>query len=159
MSVSEIENQEQKEEQELLGFSLAVLNNIIPQAGEILEFSQLLFSDEKVTPKSIRIPKHSHHTTLTHLPNYWSSQQQSLPIKINLLDIETVSIAQMDVQHQGPETKTLNGTEVLTHHYTLTSQESAPVNIWLAINGNNMAYFFELKLESDNGIFTIKLKP
>lgn len=159
MSVSEIENQDQKEEQELVGFSLAVLNNIIPQAGQILGFSQLLFSDEKVEPKSIQVPKNSHHTTLTHLPSYWLSQQQKLPAKINLLDIETISITEMDVQQQGSKIKTLNGTKVLTHHYTLSSQERPPVNIWLSINDNNIAYFFELKLESDNGVFTMRLKP
>lgn len=159
MSVSEIENQVQKDEQELLGLSLAVLSNIIPVAGEALGFSQLLFSDRKVVPKSIRVPKHSHHTTLTHLPKYWSTQQQTLPAKINLLDIETISIAPMDIQHQGLKIKTLSGTKVLTHHYTLTSQNRAPVNIWLAINDNNIAYFFELEGENESGVFTMRLKP
>jgi hypothetical protein len=42
---------------------------------------------------------------------------------------------------------------------TLTSQKSSPVNIRLAINDNNIAYFFELKLESEDGNFTIRRKP
>ena len=157
MSVSEIENQVQKDEQELLGLSLAVLSNIIPVAGEAIGLSQLLFSDKKVVPKSIRVPKHSHHTTLTHLPKYWSTQQQTLPAKINLLDIETISIASMDIQYQGLEIKMLSGTKVLTHHYTLTSKSRAPLNIWLAINDNNIAYFFELEVEDESGVFTMKL--
>ncbi|MFT7089576.1 MAG: hypothetical protein ACJAU4_001393 [Glaciecola sp.] len=158
MSFSEIKNFTQQEESELVGFSIAVLDNFIPEAGEVLGLSQLVLSDTKAIPISIRFPKNSHHTTLANLPKYWSSHQQKLPAKIQLLDMETTSITQMKTESRGGEVKTLGGGEVSTHHYTLTSENSAPLNIWLAVNENQIPYFFQIKIYNKNGLFTIKRK-
>ena len=152
-----MKNFAQKEESELVGFSIAVLDDFIPEAGEVLRLSQLLFTDTKALPTSIRFPKNSHHTTLANLPKYWLIHQQKLPANINLLDIETTSIAQVKTEDRGLELKTFRGNEVSTHHYTLTSENSAPINVWLAVNENNTPYFFELKIDN-NGLFTIKRK-
>jgi hypothetical protein len=64
----------------------------------------------------------------------------------------------MKIEDKGLEVKTLGENEVSTHHYTLTSENSAPINVWLAVNENNTPYFFELKMDN-NGLFTIKRKP
>ena len=58
-----MKNFAQKEESELVGFSIAVLDDFIPEAGEVLGLSQLLFTDTKALPTSIRFPKNSHHIT------------------------------------------------------------------------------------------------
>ncbi|MFQ3189690.1 MAG: hypothetical protein ACI936_000815 [Paraglaciecola sp.] len=157
MSFSEIKNPTEKVESEIVGFSIAVLDNFIPEASEVLGLSQLLFSDTKAVPTSIRLPKNSHHTTLANLPKYWSIHRQTLPAEIRLLDIETISITQMKTEYHGLKVKTLGGNEVSTHHYTLTSESRSPLNIWLAVNKNHTPYIFELQLDN-NGIFTIKRK-
>jgi hypothetical protein len=159
MSFSEMKNFAQKEESELVDFSIAILDDLIPEAGQALGLSQLLLSDTKALPTSVRFPKNSHHTTLANLPKYWLIHQQKLPAKINLLDIETTSITQMKTEYIGLDVRTWSGNEVSTNHYTLTSENSTPVNIWLAVNDNNTPYFFELKIENSNGFFTIKRKP
>jgi hypothetical protein len=92
------------------------------------------------------------------LPKYWLIHQQKLPANINLLDVETTSIAQMKTEDKGLELKTFRGNGVSTHHYTLTSENSAPINVWLAVNENNTPYFFELIIDNNNGLFTIKRK-
>jgi len=158
MSFSEIKNLSEKEESELLGFSIAVLDNFIPQAGQVLGLSQLLFSDTKATPTSLRLPKNSHHTTLANLPKYWSTNRQTLPAEIRLLDIETTSITQMKTEDLGRKVRTLGGNEVSTNHYTLTSEKRAPLNIWLAVDENDIPYIFELQIANSNGLFTIKHK-
>ncbi|MFT5549537.1 MAG: hypothetical protein ACI9CO_001464 [Candidatus Azotimanducaceae bacterium] len=155
---SEIENQTQKEESEIVGLSMAVLNGLVPTLGEAIGVSQLLFSDKKAEPISIRLPKNSYHTTLAHLPKYWSIQQKKLPAKINILDRETISVLHMDVEDRGLEVMSFNGTKVSTNHYILVSKNRAPLNIWLAVNENNTPYFFQLKGEDEDGFFTIKLK-
>jgi hypothetical protein len=157
MSFSEIKNFAEKEESELLGFSIAVLGNFIPQAGEVLGLSQLLFADTKAVPTSIRLPKNSHHTTLANLPKYWSIHRQTLPAEIRLLDIETTSITQMKTEYLGLKVKTLGGNEVSTNHYTLTSENRAPLNIWLAVDENDIPYIFELQIDNEKGPFIIKL--
>ena len=159
MSFSEIKNFAEKEESELLGFSIAVLDNLIPQAGEVLGLSQLLFADTKAAPTSLRLPKNSHHTTLANLPKYWSIHQQTLPTEIRLLDIETTSITQMKTEDLGLKVKTLGGNEVSTNHYTLTSENGAPLNIWLAVDENHIPYIFELQIDNEKGPFIIKRKP
>lgn len=156
---SEIEDHQQREESELIGLSVAVLDNLIPQVGEIIGVSQLLFSDKKVEPMSIRLAKSSYHTTLAHLPIYWSTQQQKLPAQIKLLDKETVSVVLMDVEDKGVEIKTLREAKISTKHFILASKSTAPLNIWLAVNEDNIPYFFQLKGEDDDGLFTISLKP
>jgi hypothetical protein len=158
MSFSEMKNFAQKEESDLVSFSIAVLDDFIPEAGEVLGLSQLLFTDTKALPTNIRFPKNSHHTTLANLPKYWLIHQQKLPANINLLDVETTSIAQMKTEDKGLELKTFRGNGVSTHHYTLTSEYSAPINVWLAVNENNTPYFFELIIDNDIGLFTIKRK-
>ena len=90
---------------------------------------------------------------------YWSINQQKLPTKINLLNIETTSIAHMKTEKKGLKLKTLRGNQVSTHHYTLTSQNNTPINIWLAVNENRIPYFFELKIDNNNGHFIIKRQP
>ena len=65
----------------------------------------------------------------------------------------------MKTEYIGLDVRTWSGNEVSTNHYTLTSENSTPVNIWLAVNDNNTPYFFELKIENSNGFFTIKRKP
>ena len=65
----------------------------------------------------------------------------------------------MKTENKGLVLKTFRGNQVSTNHYTLTSENSAPVNIWLAVNDNNTPYFLELKIENNNGLFTIKRKP
>jgi hypothetical protein len=159
MSFSEIQNFSQKEDSELVGFSIAVLDNFIPQAGEVLGLSQLLLSDKKAVPTGVRFPKSSHHTTLANLPKYWSIHQQELPGKINVLDIETSSITQMKTENRGSELKAFGGNEVATHHYTLSSENNPPIDVWLAVNENGIPYFFELKKDNDKGLLTIKRKP
>jgi hypothetical protein len=159
MSFSEIKDLAQQEESDLIGFSIAVLDDFIPKASEVLGLSQLLLADTKARPTSIRVPKNLHHTTIANLPKYWSIHQQTLPAKIQLLDIETTSITQMKTEYRGLEVKTLGGDEVPTHHYTLTSENSAPLNIWLAVNENHIPYFFELKTNRNSGDFIIKRKP
>jgi hypothetical protein len=156
---SEIEDQQQREESELIGLSVAALNSFVPQVGEIIGVSKLLFSDKKIEPMSIRIAKSSYHTTLVHLPIYWSTQQQKLPAHIKLLDKETISVVLMDVEEKGVEIKTLKGDQISTKHYILTSKTTAPLSIWLAVNEDNIPYFFKLKGEDEDGLFTISLKP
>jgi hypothetical protein len=158
MSFSEIKNFAEKEESELLGFSIAVLDNFIPQAGEVLGLSQLLFADTKAAPISLRLPKKSHHTTLANLPKYWSIHRQTLPAEIRLLDIETTSITQMKTEDLGLKMKTLGGNEVSTKHYALTSETKPPLNIWFAVDENDIPYIFELQIANSNGLFTIKHK-
>lgn len=159
MSFSEIKNFAQHEENELIGFSIAILDDLIPEAGQVLGLSQLLLSDTQAIPTSVRFPKNSHHTTLANLPKYWLIHQQKLPTKINVLDIETTSITQMKTQYIGLDLKTFGGIESSTHHYTLTSENNPPVNIWLGVSENNIPYFHELKIDNNNGFFTIKRKP
>jgi hypothetical protein len=158
MSFSEIKNFAEKEESELLGFSIAVLDNLIPQAGEVLGLSQLLFADTKAVPTSVRLPKNSHHTTLANLPKYWSIHRQTLPAVIRLLDIESISISQMKTEDQGVEVRTLGSNEVSTKHYTLTSENRPPLNIWLAVDKNDIPYIFELQVANSTGLFTIRHK-
>jgi hypothetical protein len=155
MSHSEMKNFAQKEESELVGFSIAILDNLIPEAGLAVGLSQLLTPDTKALPKSVRFPKTSHHTTLANLPKYWLINQKKLPAKINLLDIETTSITEMKTEYIGLDVRIYNGNEVPTNHYTLSSQSLAPINIWLAVNDDNTPYCFELKIENNNGLFTI----
>lgn len=159
MSFSEIKNLAQQEENELIGFSFAILDDLIPEAGQVLGLSKLLLSDTKAVPTSVRFPKNSHHTTLANLPKYWLIHQQKLPTKINVLDIETTSITQMKTEYIGLDVKTLGGNKAITHHYTLASEKNAPVNVWLAVSENNIPYFHELKIDNNNGFFTIKRKP
>jgi hypothetical protein len=159
MSFSEIKNFREKEEGELVNFSIAILDNLIPEVGEVLGLSLLLFSDTKAVPTSVRLPKNSHHTTLANLPKYWSIHRQKLPAKIQLLDIETTSITQMTTENRGIKVKTYGGNEVSTNHYTLTSENSAPLDIWFAVNEHNIPYFLELKIDNKNGLVTIKRKP
>lgn len=156
---SEIADQQQHEESELIGLSVAVLNNLVPQAGEVIGVSQLLFSDKKVEPMSIRLAKSAYHSTLAHLPIYWSTQQQKLPAQIKLLDTEAVSVVLMDVEDKGVEIKTFKGAKISTKHFILASKGTAPLNIWLAVNKDNIPYFFQLKGEDDDGLFTISLNP
>jgi hypothetical protein len=158
MSFSEIQSKAQKEEMEVVGLSMAVLNNFVPAADEAVGLTHLLLSDGTVTPQSLLVSKGSHHTTWAHLPQYWSKQKLTLPSKINLLDIETISIEQIDVEYRGLQVKTLNDTRVLTNHYSLVSENSESLNIWLAVNENDVPYFFQLSGEDQNGSFTIKLK-
>jgi hypothetical protein len=158
MSFSEIQNLAQQEESGLVDFSFAVLGNFIPAAGEVIGLSQLFLSDTNVAPTSTRFPKDSQDTTLANLPKYWSIHQQKLPSNINLLDITTTSITEMKIEDKGLEVKTLGDNEVSTHHYTLTSENNAPINVWLAVNEYNTPYFFELKMDN-NGLFNIKRKP
>lgn len=158
MSFSEIKNLAENEENELLGFSIAVLDNIIPQAGEVLGLSQLLFADKKAVPTSVRLPKNSHHTTLANLPKYWSIHRQTLPAELRLLDIETTSITLMKTEDLGLKVKTLGGNEVSTKHYALTSENRPPLNIWLAVDENDIPFIFELQITNSNGLFTIKHK-
>jgi hypothetical protein len=159
MSFSEIKNFREKEEGELVNFSIAILDNLIPEVGEVIGLSLLLFSDTKAVPTSIRLPKNSHHTTLANLPKYWSIHRHKLPAKIQLLDIETTSIAQMTTENRGIKVKTYGGNEVSTNHYTLTSENSTPLDIWFAVNEHNIPYFLELKIDNKNGLVTIKRKP
>jgi hypothetical protein len=159
MSFSELLNKTKKEEMEVVGLSMALLNNLVPAAGEAIGLTHLLFSDSTGTPPSRLFPKGSHHTTLAHLPQYWSNQKLTLPAKISLLDIETISIGQIEVEYRGLQVKTLNDTRVLTNHYSLVSENSESLNIWLAVNENDVPYFFQLSGEDQNGSFTINLKP
>ncbi|MBL4673249.1 MAG: hypothetical protein JKX81_13410 [Arenicella sp.] len=158
LNFSEIENQEQREEGELVGFSIAVLDSIIPAIGEVLAVSQLVFSDTTNAPVNIRFPKKSYHTTLAHLPKFWSLEQQKLPSQLNLLDNQSMSVVQMEVDYKGVEAQMLKGIEISTKHYTLSSKDRESFEIWLALYERNIAYYFQLKGEDEDGPFTIKLK-
>jgi hypothetical protein len=39
------------------------------------------------------------------------------------------------------------------------SENNEPLNIWLAVNGSNIPYFFQLQGKDEHGFFTVKLKP
>ncbi len=156
---SKIADHQQHAESELIGLSLAVLGNLIPQVGEVIGVSQLLLSDKKVEPISMLLAKSSYHSTLAHLPIYWSTRQKKLPTRIKLLDKKTVSVMLMNVEDKGVEFRILNGAEVSTKHYILSSKGTAPLNIWLAVNKDNIPYFFQLKGGDDDSLFTISLKP
>jgi hypothetical protein len=156
---SKIADHQQHAESELIGLSLAVLGNLIPQVGEVIGVSQLLLSDKKVEPISMLLAKSWYHSTLAHLPIYWSTRQKKLPTRIKLLDKKTVSVMLMNVEDKGVEFRILNGAEVSTKHYILSSKGTAPLNIWLAVNKDNIPYFFQLKGGDDDGLFTISLKP
>jgi hypothetical protein len=158
MSFSEIQNLAQEEEDGLVGFSFAVLGNLIPAAGEVIGLSQLFLSDTNAAPTSTRFPKDSQDTTLANLPKYWSIHQQTLPAVIRLLDIESISISQMKTEDQGVEVRTLGSNEVSTKHYTLTSENRPPLNIWLAVDKNDIPYIFELQVANSTGLFTIRHK-
>jgi hypothetical protein len=158
INFSEIENQQQKKEGELVGFSMGVLSSVIPVVGEVLAVSELVLSGNTNAPTNMRFLETSYHTTLLNLPTFWSLQQQILPLEINLLDNETISIIPMKVEHKGIDVEMLDGVEISTTRYTLSTQDSAPLEIWLALDENNIAYYFQLKGEDDDGPFTIKLK-
>jgi hypothetical protein len=65
----------------------------------------------------------------------------------------------MTTKNQGIKVKTFGANEVLTNHYTLTSENNAPLDIWLAVNENNVPYFLELTIDNKNGLVSIKRKP
>ena len=159
INFSEIEDSRQQEASKLVNLSVAVLDNFVPQVGQIIGVSTLLFSNEKIEPVSIRLAKSSYHTTLAHLPIYWSTQQQKLPAQIKLLDKEMISVVSMDIEDKGIEIKTFKDVKISTRHYILTSKDTAPLSIWLALNENDTPYFFQLKGKDKDGLFTIKLKP
>jgi hypothetical protein len=52
----------------------------------------------------------------------------------------------------------LGGNDVSTKHYALTSETRPPLNIWFAVDENDIPYIFELQIANSNGLFTIKHK-
>jgi len=105
------------------------------------------------------IPKNSYHTTLAHLPKYWSIQQQKLPGHLNLLDFKSLSVVRMYIEDKGLEVREYRSAKIPTRHYTLISENNEPLNIWLAVNENNIAYLFQLQGKDEYGDFTIQVKP
>ena len=105
------------------------------------------------------IPRASYHNTLAHLPIYWSIRKQTLPTKIDRLDLKSHSVLQIYIEDKGLEVRGFRNTKTSTNHYTLMSENNGPLNIWLAVNGSNIPYFFQLQGKDEHAFFTVKLKP
>jgi hypothetical protein len=70
-----------------------------------------------------------------------------------------ISVVSMDIEDKGIEIKTFKDVKISTRHYILTSKDTAPLSIWLALSESDTPYFFQLKGKDKDGLFTIKLKP
>lgn len=151
------------QEQQFIDISVGLLANMVSNVGEIIAISQLIFSDDEEATeslqKNLRIDKTSFDTTFISIPHLWQNNQYQFPAEMTILDTELLSVYPAKIEYVAKEfLMNTESHEVLTDHYRIMPPKSAPIDIWLAKDPQNVPHFVQIVGEDKDGKFKIKLK-
>ncbi len=159
-STTQIKKLSEIEEQQFVDLSVGLISSMIPNVGDVISISQLIFSDSDGKKDSFRIDKDSYDTTFSNMPFYWQKNQYQFPAELTILDTDTLSVYSVKTEFMGTEknikTQSIGGTK---HHYRMTPPEGKHFDIWVAVDAQNTPHLVQLIAEDKDGEFKIKIKP
>lgn len=116
-------------------------------------------SETKASPLSVCCSNRDYDISFSYLPFYWLDQQQSLPKSIKTFDVESLAVEAFSIEDLGVDTVQSKSTSITAKHYSLSQTNSKPLDIWLALNDQDIPYFVQMAGHDDGGSFRILLKP
>lgn len=149
---SEITNDSQKEDEQLVEFTKGVVADMVPGAGEVMLINDILDENQ---PSNDRFTSDSFDTSFSNLPFLWKKSNYELPKKLRLLDTEDMGIFPVDVVFQGIETVSLKNKKITASHFKLLSKDSKPTEIWLALDEAKKPFFYKITGHEDGDDYAI----
>ncbi len=154
---AQMKNQQEIENEELIGLAKEVVASVVPYAGETMAVAEILLSDEKNNPKHQRLKPDHFDTTLISLPLFWQRNNQQFPSSFRILDTENMSVFEAKTEYLGAKHLSSGELQIPVRHYRLQAGDGNPMDIWFATANSGLAYFAKLKGKEDGTAFNVQL--